>query len=118
MTTVQRPVETGMTFLGAEEYFAYLGLTDGYHALIQDPYEYASGFPLPKLEMTKKCQHCYLLGFFLGQEIRSSYEEEKIEASGRTTLGDGELTGRDDESRPSVGRHPESDSLAPDGAQS
>lgn len=65
-------------FVGAEEYWAWRGICDGLCPALKnnfDPYESAAQAPLPQLEITKRCQQCYLNGFFLGVEIIESDEE-------------------------------------------
>lgn len=84
MKKTETQISKGMMFNGAEEYFSYQGLNDGYNDLVDDSIEYVSNFPLQKLEMTRKCQNCYLLGHDLGKEIRRSNEQEK-EDRRRTT---------------------------------
>lgn len=72
----KRTTDYGNIFIGAEEYWSYEGLRDGFYNLQDSPYEKIESFPFPKLEITFNCQSCYLLGYFLGKEIRNDYEHE------------------------------------------
>ncbi len=68
--------ERGLEFRGAAEWWAYLGLHDGYYRDV-DPYEEVHAVPFPWNKVGIECQECYLFGYFLGKEIKQSEEEEK-----------------------------------------
>ncbi len=79
MSQMKKQTTEPNMFVGAEEYWSYQGLNDGYKDLVDDPIAFADAFPLQKLEMVKMCQRCYLFGFYLGKKIRSTNEQEKKE---------------------------------------
>ncbi len=79
----QQIEEAGLSFDGAEEYWAYLGLRDGYYSLLDTPFESIEGAVLSSERMNEKCENSYLFGFFLGVEVKVSNVLEKIKVLDR-----------------------------------
>lgn len=67
MSKMVRPLTEGFVFGDVQEYFAYRGINDGYYANVEDPMEVIESFFGKSIEI----RECYLLGFYLGQELRS-----------------------------------------------
>lgn len=74
MMTVPRIIETGLILMGAEEYWAYQGLKDSYYDLADTPEIVMNSFPDLKFELIDRSKEVYLLGFYLGLEIKGKLD--------------------------------------------
>lgn len=64
----------GLQFVGAEEYFAFEGLIDGYFNFKDNPSNIQDR--IVPCRMKPKLIEVYVLGFLLGKEIRSFEQDE------------------------------------------
>lgn len=72
-----------MIIIGAEEWWSYVGLCDGYYEKDVDPYEIIDSIWVIN-DLGISCQECYLFGYFLGKEIiETSKKEGKSRDKGR-----------------------------------
>jgi hypothetical protein len=71
----QLRIETGRIIFGAEEYWAFLGLCDGYHRNNVTVEGRLDSLFSPDTSLGINCANCYMLGRAFGNEIRENYEE-------------------------------------------